>query len=118
MENEHNECPDITQRRFWMTMNSRFGCMGGDKGREAPWVAACDSEIYRIKEAIKIRRSILAGKIKHTKLSIKRKPIRLIDLNSRKFQRSLMGEVYKSPVTWDKRKAIRITASQAKQLSN
>ena len=115
MRNEHDESPDIAQRRFWMTMNARFGCMSGDK---APWVAACDSEIHRIKESIKIKRAVLAGKIKHTKLSIKRKAIRLIDLNLRKFNRSLMGEVYKSPVIWDKRKAIRITASQTRQLSN
>lgn len=113
-----NENLDTTQRRFWITLNSRFGCMGSDKGIKAPWVAACDSEVNRIKESAKIKRSILAGKVKHTKLLNRRKSIRLVDLDSRKFHCKLMGEVYRSPVTWDPRKALRITASQSKQLSN
>lgn len=113
MQDEY-ENTDTMQRHFWVAMSSLAGCMGSYKGREAPWVAACDSEIHRIEESAKIKRAILAGKIKHTKLSIRRKAIKLIDLNSRKFHMELMGEVYRSPVTWDPRKAKRIAASQSK----
>lgn len=113
-----DENPDVIQGRFWITLNSRIGCMGSDKGIKAPWIATCDSEISKIEESAKIKRSILAGKMKHTKLSKKRKAIRLVDLNSRKFHRRLMGEVYKSPATWIHKKAIQITASQLKQSSS
>lgn len=108
-----NENPDMTQRRLWLTMNSRFGCMGGDKGVKVPWIAACDNEVNRIKESIKIKRAILAGKNKHTKLSNKKKHIGLVDLDSREFHYRLLDKVCKSPTIWAQRKAIQITASQS-----
>ena len=117
MQDEHNENPDTTRRSFWVTMNSLVGYMGSDKGL-GPWVLACDDEVDRIKESIVAKRTILSGKMKHTKLSKRKKSIKLVDLDSRKFRWSLRDKICKSPVTEAQRKAIRITSSQTRQLSN